>query len=201
MAIITLPTSGFVEAKPTFMDYSTQLEPQLGGEFQQIVRPGSRFALEISLPRKRFAELGAKGAMQWISRLNQAKHGEALYPWPQPGLTVPAMATPRVNGANQLGSVLIIDGATAGAAYREGQFISIIHNGNRYLHMITADGTLAGGAGSLPIFPMLRASPADNALVEFNPPMIQGRIVGDSNEWTLDYIRSCGLQFIIAENR
>jgi len=201
MPIITLPTSGFVEAKQVFMDYSSQLDPQLGGEHQQIVRPGSRFALEISLPAKRFAEIGAKGAMQWISRLNQAKHGEALYPWPQPGLTVPAMATPRVNGANQMGSSLIIDGATAGVAYREGQFISIIHGGNRYLHMLTADGVLAGGAGTLPIFPMLRASPADNALVEFSPPMIQGRIVGDQNEWTVDYMRRAGLQFVIAENR
>jgi hypothetical protein len=202
MPIITLPTGGYVEAVPRFIDFSTHLTPNMGGEDQQIIRPGSRFGIEITLPRKAYAQIGDAGAMKWISRLNQAKHGEALYPFPQPGLSMAAPGVPRVNGAGQQGSILNADGFNANWAWREGQFLSIIHQGNRYLHMLSADGQAnPAGIAALPLFPMLRIEPDDNALIEIAAPMIQGKIEGDASEWTIDYIRTCGLAFAIVEKR
>lgn len=202
MAIITLPDSGHVTAKMMFIDKSTHLVPSYGGEEQQIIRPGSRFGVEITLPRKRYAAIGAAGVMQWISRLNQAKHGEALFRVPQPGLVIPAAGVPRVNGAGQSGITLNCDGFNAGYAWREGQFISILHAGNHYVHQFAADGAANGaGVAVLPLFPMLRVEPADNSLIFIEAPMIQGKILGDEQQWEIDYIRTAGLTFAIAEKR
>lgn len=200
---ITLPYSPFIKATPRFVHFATKHQPILGGEEQQINRPGSRFALEIELPPRLYAAIGSAGAMQWISKLNQAMTDEALFQFPQPGLTIPNPGVPRVNGAGQGGMLLNADGFAANWAWRDGQFFNIITGGNRYLHHWRADGAASAGgvAAAMPIFPMLRVSPDDNALIDAATPMIQGKIEGDTNEWTVDRMRRVGISFMIVEKR
>ena len=72
----------------------------------------------------------------------------------------------------------------AQAACREGQFFSILAGGRHYLHMATAITVAnASGLASVPIFPMLRVSPADNAACHFAKPMIQGSLAGNEQAW------------------
>lgn len=202
MNIIELPTSGFITARHKFISYATDLIPPLGGEEQKIIRAGSRFQLDITLAPRSYAVLGSRGAMQWISKLNQALEGEALFPFPQPDLNIPAPGIARVNGAEQQGMTLNADGLTANWPWRDGQFFSIEHNSNHYLHHFTDDGSAnVSGQAALPIFPLLRASPADNSLLHITKPYIQGSIIGNQNEWTIDRIRNVGLSFSIREKR
>lgn len=203
MAIISLPTGGgYVDAVPRFLHFANKLHPNLGGEDQQINRPGSRFALDVVLPPKLYDTIGDTGAMKWISKLNQAMAGEALFQFPQPRLTIPAPGVPRVNGGAQSGQSLTVDGFNANWPYRDGQFFSILHQGNHYLHHFTDDSVLSGaGSGTFPIFPMLRVEPDDNSLIYTAPPFIQGELVGEQKEWTIDRFGKVGLAFSIKEKR
>ncbi|MDZ7824499.1 MAG: hypothetical protein U5K75_11015 [Ahrensia sp.] len=200
---ITLPTSPFVQATPRFVHFATKHQPILGGEEQQINRAGSRFSLDVELSPRLYEQIGAAGAMTWISKLNQAMADEALFRFPQPGLNIANSGTPRVNGAGQGGTFLNADGFAANWAWRDGQYFNIIHGGNRYLHHWTSNGaaSASGVANAMPIFPLLRISPDDNALIDAATPMIQGKISGDANEWTIDRLRRVGISFMIVEKR
>lgn len=200
--IIDLPHSGYVEASPRFVDFSTRHIPNLGQEEQQIVRMGARYAVAITLGRKLYEAVGDEGGMEWISLLEQAMQGEARYPFPQPKIATTGAGTPRVRTAGQSGSILSSDGFSANYAYRRGQAFSLIHGGNHYLHKFSANGSVdANGIGSLPIFPMLRVEPDDNALLEIETPLIQGKIAGDQTSWTIDRMRTTGITFAIVEKR
>lgn len=200
---VLLPYSPFITATPRYMHFATKHVPILGGEEQQINRPGSRFALEVELPVRLYAEIGSAGAMEWISKLNQAMADEALFQFPQSGLAISNPGIPRVNGAGQAGTLLNADGFAASWSWRDGQFFNIITGGNRYLHHWRANGaaTSSGVANAMPIFPLLRVSPDDNALIDAATPMIQGKIDGDAHEWTIDRMRRVGIKFTIIEKR
>lgn len=77
--------------------------------------------------------------------------------------TVPDQYTlGRVNGANQTGTSLVTDGWPAGGTLLVGDWLSI---GDRLYEILTdviADG---GGAASLDLWPSVRLSPADNAVI------------------------------------
>lgn len=75
---------------------------------------------------------------------------------------------PLVNGASQTGRTLITDGWNENATTLvEGQFITI----NNQLLILTADVTADNtGAATISFEPPLRASPADNAAIEFREP-------------------------------
>lgn len=89
---------------------------------------------------------------------------------------VPAMlpqgtttGVPRVNGANQTGSLVVTDGWTAGATvYKAGDWVQF--DGDEKVYMVTAD-VVADGSGnaSIPIYPALMKSPIDNIDVVVTP--------------------------------
>ena len=78
--------------------------------------------------------------------------------------------TLRVNGANQSGSNLVCDGATASVTnyLREGDYVTF---GNE-LHMVTAD-TDSDGSGNvtLSIAPPIRKQPADDLIIDYTSPV------------------------------
>jgi hypothetical protein len=51
----------------------------------------------------------------------------------------------------------------------------------------------------LAINPMIRTSPADNAVTEFAEPMVEGFLSGNETMWTVDVARTVGLSFTITE--
>lgn len=179
---ILLPNKGTVSSDQIHMvDFGGQLKPFMGGPVQTIMRLGTRFALDITVPQMRTEPFGRI----FSSRLMQAKIFGALIEFRQDGLKVNVPGGPvLVDGAGQTGFVLHQRGFRPGYAVREGQFFSLLSGGQRYLHR-AATSIVVGGDGKLvlPIFPMLRVSPADGDVCEWGKPMMQGSLSGNEALW------------------
>jgi len=165
MAAVPIPEfTGYARAKPRFMNFGLTQTPQggLGAVGTRLDRLGSRWALDVSLPiMPEGTELRAL-----LVALVEASSLGASYSWPLSGLIVGTPGTPLVNGANQSGESLILDGMTPAYVVQKGQFFSIFTGGRRYLHMVRAAATVSGaGAVTLSIAPMMRVRPANNAAV------------------------------------
>lgn len=114
-------------------------------------------------------------AIQQLSDLaNYFVYGPPTYSGPS---TSYAGASPVVNGADQLGLTLAVDGMTPSAAILlEGDFLSFDvtsagGNTNRQLNRCTANVTANGsGQASIPLMLPIRQSPADNATVNIATP-------------------------------
>jgi hypothetical protein len=193
---ITLPdTPSWASATPTLLDFGAVLEPGLGGPSQYVGRLGDRFEVAVQMP-----PMEAEVARVFISRLAQAKKSSLLMPFPNAGIVVGAEGAPRVNGAGQAGTLLALDGLPANKALKEGWPLSIIVAGRRYVHLIAGDTAAnAGGEAVLPLEPMLRVSPSDNAVVELAVPMIEGFVQGDGLPWSIDVAAHVGLSFTVRE--
>jgi hypothetical protein len=182
MSVLLPNLPGMRSAEPQLLDFGGVQQGALGGAAQRLNRLGNRFAISVELP----PALSATDGRVYVARLLKALTAGAIYPFPQPDLAIGDPGAPLVNGAGQSGSVLNLKGFIAGYLIREGQFFSIIHNGRRYLHQASAE-IAADGSGNvaLPITPMLRISPANNAVCEFALPYIEGFVSGDSARWKL----------------
>lgn len=195
--MITLPTTPSpASAEAAMVDFGGFLSPALGGPVQRIERLGNRFRLSVTMPPMKNESVGRT----WIRALVQGKQEGARMPFPLQGFLPGTPGTVLVNGAGQSGRTLIVDGATAGYNFRDGQFFSVVTNGKHHLHMVTTL-TVANGSGqaTLPIEPMLRVSPADNNVCNFLEPMIEGFIMGDEAAWTINLADIIGLGFEIVE--
>lgn len=196
---VTLPSlPRGASVAPRLIDFGATLRPPLGGPVQRIGRLGSRFAVDVRLP-----PLSLTDARSFLARQIKAKTtGETLkLAWPQ-AQAAPAIGAPLVNGAGQTGSLLAVDGLTAGVTVPEGAFFSFTAGGRAYLHVVTAAVVASGGgAATLSIGPMLRATPADNVALNFAAPEVEG-LLGDGDvAWDLDSLRIYGVAFTLAEAR
>lgn len=185
------------DAQPYLRDFGSVLTPFLGGPEQRINRLGTRFGLQVTLPP---APSGNE-ALTIQSRLLQGRADRLVMEWPQPGFDVGDPGAPLMAAAVAAGTALPIKGMTPGHLLREGQFLSIIHLGRRYVHMIAANATVAGdGTATLSIFPMIRTSLAINDVVEIARPMIEGLVSpGDELSWRISVSKLSSFTFTVAE--
>lgn len=193
---ITLPTTpGLRSFTPRLISARSEIRPAFGGGVQRISRTGSRWAANCTLPPMTTAT-----AMDWSDLLHETD--TCILNVPEPGLVVGAPGAPLVNGASQAGSTLVTDGWTAGYTIPKDKWFSVSVSGLLYLYKTTAAVVATTGAASLPIRPMLRASPADNAVINVNPAKIEGYVsVGDGAlEITVNRLIE-GLSFVIEERR
>lgn len=167
------------------------LAPAFGDGEQELLRKGSRYALTFQMPPMRYVT-----SMEWDDLM--AEGDTVVMKVHQPGFDTGAPGTPRVNGAGQSGSALVIDGLTNGYVIRKGQFLSVITQGRRFLYRARANVTVSGGAATVLLRTMLRFPPADNDVVEIAQPMIEG-FVRDLGEWSVGVDRLVGLQFTVRE--
>lgn len=181
------------QAKPRLIDWSRILTPQAGGDLQQLNRLGTRFAMDITMPRRT-----GDGARVFLSKLLQAKAAGIIIGFPQIGIEIGTPGSPVVDGGAS-GMTLPLRGLTAGYTVLDGQFLSLIHAGRRYVHHATAD-TSADGTGkmALPVFPMLRITATDGEIVEFDPK-IEGLLSGNEQSWTLARYGTDGIEFSVTE--
>lgn len=178
------------------LDWGGELVPLLGGETQRLNRLGDRFAIDVTLTPTQDAAL----AQAYISRLRRGRRDGALLPFPQLNLAIGAPGDVRVDGVGQAGSSLAVKGVSAGYAFREGQFFSLVSDGRRHLHSVSTAATAPGsGLLVLAIEPMLRVSPAANEVVEVAAPMIEGFVAGAEQGWTVDIAGTVGLSFTLTE--
>ncbi|SNS53108.1 hypothetical protein SAMN06295912_108114 [Sphingomonas laterariae] len=180
MAILLPSTPGIRGATPSLIDAGAVLAGGPGSAAQKLNRLGTRHALTVRLPLMRSEPLGRI----YAARLRQAQRDGAIITFPQDGLTIGSPGAPLVNGAGQTGMTINLDGFAAGYQVREGQFFSIIIGSRRYLYSART-ATTANGSGqmALPIMPMIRVSPPDNAVCEFAAPKIEGFLTGGQIDW------------------
>jgi len=192
MAVLVLPT----DPAPANMGIAmitakNVLAPAFGDGEQELLRKGSRYALTFQMPPMRYVT-----SMDWDDLM--AEGDTVVMKVHQPGFDTGAPGTPRVNGAGQSGSALVIDGLTNGYVIRKGQFLSVITQGRRFLYRAKANVTVSGGTATVPLRTMLRFPPGDNDVVEIAQPMIEG-FVRDLGEWSVGIDRLVGLQFTVRE--
>ena len=139
-------------------------------------------------------------AMAWTAALSSAEADTVLMRLSQPGFSPGSPGTPLVKGASQLGSTIEIDGFSTAYAAKAGQWFSLIISGRRFLYQVAADTVaVADLMAALPINPMIRRSPANNAVTEFATPIIEGFLSGRETSWTVDVARTVGLSFTVTE--
>lgn len=192
MAVLVLPTDPApANIGVAMITAKNVLAPAFGDGEQELLRKGSRYALTFQMPPMRYVT-----SMEWDDLM--AEGDTVVMKVHQPGFDTGAPGTPRVNGAGQSGSALVIDGLTNGYVIRKGQFLSVITQGRRFLYRAKANVTVSGGTATVPLRTMLRFPPADNDVVEIAQPMIEG-FVRDLGEWSVGVDRLVGLQFTVRE--
>lgn len=192
MAVLVLPTvPAPANMGIALISAKNVLAPAFGDGEQELLRKGSRYALTFQMPPMRYTT-----SMEWDDLM--AEGDTVVMKVHQPGFDTGAPGTPRVNGAGQSGSALVLDGLTNGYVVRKGQFLSVITQGRRFLYRAKANVTVASGTATVPLRTMLRFPPADNDVVEIAQPMIEG-FVRDLGEWSVGVERLVGLQFTVRE--
>jgi hypothetical protein len=184
-------------ATPALLTFGGILRPPLGGKLLKLDRMGDRFRIDVSYP-----PLDTDTGRIFVSRLLQGKREGIRLPYPLLSVDQGSPGSPRVNGAGQSGRTIDLDGFNPGYVAREGFWLSIVNAaGQHYLHNVRAD-TTANGSGvmtDLPIEPMLRVAFADNAVVNFAVPMIEGLVLGEEAEWQMSLAHHIGISFAIEE--
>lgn len=196
MTAITLPTSPRPSAAaPSLRSFGVDLTPPLGGPVQRASRLGSRFVVDVTYPIMTKAQFDPLLA----ALMNAEAQGlPVVLELPQD--TAPSgLGSPLVNGASQTGTTLNADAFTNSVAIPVGAFFSFTAGGRNNLHMIRAAVSANGsGVAALPIAPMLRASPADNAALNFATPKVEGFVEGEI-KWSVDTAKRYSLSFSVAE--
>jgi hypothetical protein len=201
MTVPMLPNAPtYSEATPYLWSNANDMESPAGGVTQRVLRLGTRFGLDVTYPSMSYAQ-----AQAFLAVMIPGEGTPVGIVFPQRGIQNTAgPGFPVVNGAAQSGTTLAIRGATVGYTVQQGQFFHFVTGGRRFLHMITAGLAVAGtGHASLPIWPMMRVSPADGDTVELVNPVMEGFIALKSrkNAWTLAMVRRLGFSVSITEDR
>lgn len=193
MASVYFPTDIVpTKAEAEFIDFSATLSPPSGGPEQRLLRAG-RWQVTYQYP-----PLTPDQARRAVARLVQGKQYGIIVPFYRPGITQAGGGAVAVNGGGQTGSLLTIDGIVGASDLFEGWFASVVTGGRRFLYMINAYSSVAGGAAMMPVFPMLRRSPADNDVVELADPKIEGFVTSQAR-WSIESAVEYGLSFTVRE--
>lgn len=180
--MITFPTTLRPQnVNAQFKSYGFLTKPLFGGDILRTNRPGSRFALAVTLP-----PVSTKARSGVLSDLIKGQSEGLRVLWEQ-GLEIsPAIGTPLIDGAAQAGTSLNVKGLTPYTSILKDMFFSFEQSGESRLHIVTAEAQAdANGDITLSIEPELRVSTADEAPVNFTAPVIDGFVEGESISWAL----------------
>lgn len=194
---VTLPTSPPPRSiTPRLITSRADLRPAFGGATQRIARSGSHWAFDVEMPPMSHAQ-----ALDWVNILDETD--TCILRLPEPGITIGSPGTPLVNGASQTGTSLITDAWGASYAIPKGKFVGVTVSGLQYLYQTTTAVTASGGgAATLVLRPMLRASPADNAALIINPATVEGFVSLSDGSMNISVNRLVeGFTFTIEERR
>ncbi len=192
--MIELPTvfSG-VSITPTLITARNSIVPAFGGPEIRRNRMGSRYQLKVQLE-----PMSPEEANEWADLDDETE--TCLFVIPQPGIETGTPGAPRVNGAGQSGSSLIVDGLTPHYAVGKNWWISVITGGHHFCYRVR-NQVIANSSGQLtiPLRTMLRKPPADNDVVEIAEPRMEGFVTVDEDAWMVDGNHLISLSFTIKE--
>lgn len=191
-------------AEPFFLDGGGWQEPAIGeGDAVRINRLGNKHGLRVRMPPMKFNDpKGLAHGRVWIQRIKRGMSEGARMKFPQPDYATLPNGTVRTATVAQ--ATLVPVTLAADTTYPEGVYCSLVHapTGRRYLHSLNSDAVMNGaGQGTLSLFPIVRIPLTVGWSVLFDPPEIEGMIVGNEKAWTLEMARTVGLEFEIREVR
>lgn len=193
---VDLSALPIASAVPTLIEFGGVLTPSLGGPAQRVDRLGNRWSWQFETAPMLMEPVGRRFA----ALLGKAKREGALIKVPQPDFDPIAPGSPSVGATTLSGRSVPIAGMTRNHPIRLGQWVSIVHGGQRYLDMVEADtASDAEGAAVLTIQNLLRVPLATGDAVELGRPMVEGSITGVLS-WPLQDNRMTVFSFGIEED-
>lgn len=195
MAIVLPNCPPIREQTMRLVTYASIQNPTLGGPETRVTRLGDRWAGEFVTYVAPYADEGRK----YLARLVRGLSDTVVVSIKEPGMDSSGYGTPLIN-ASTVGSSLSIKGLTEGKTIPEGKFLSVIQQGQRFLYQVTADVTVpTGGVATVPIYPMIRAAPSIDDVVELADPKMEGFLNGNEQGWHVALSKRVGFQFSITE--
>jgi len=170
---------------------------------QVVAHPGQRWSASISLP-----PMKRQDAEYWVAFLLSLKGQVGTFLLGDPNCVVPqgAAATfpgvPVVNGANQTGNILLIDGLPLSRTnyFLPGDYIQLGSNSSATLHkVLTVTDSSGVGRATLDIWPNIRTAPADNSVVVIQNTKGLFRLKENITQWQINDISSYGITFDCVE--
>lgn len=139
-------------------------------------------------------------AEQWVAFLLALNGVEGTFLMGDPVNTSPQgtwLGAPKVLGAHAVGvKSIAMDGFTAGATVKGGDWFQTGTSGNAHLHKVVQDGTADGsGLLTLEIWPRLRAALSDNDTFDTSSPVGLWRLASNKRGWTIRRAQIYGIQF------
>lgn len=160
----------------------------------RISRKGSRYRVSCS-----YGPFSPDEGRVMVQRLISAKQEGLRIAFPLLHAQ-PLTGTPLLKGAVTTGTSITIDGMTTGQVVSEGFFLSLVKDGQHYLHSVKTGGTVNGsGEVTITLGEMLRTDVPNNAVVHFAQPMVEGLVEGDEWGWQLSVDRVLPIEFSIEE--
>ncbi len=170
------------------------------GQQQVYKHQGQWWEAEVSLPPMKRDE--AEQVVSFLIKMNGQYGtflmGDFLSTAPR-GI---GTGTPLVNGASQAGDELVTDGWTVSTTgiLKAGDWIQLGSASTSTLHKVLDDVTSDGsGNATLNIFPNLRSSPDDNAVITISSPKGRWRLASNETDYAIDNASIYGMTFACIE--
>ena len=167
---------------------------------QRVFRhPGQRWEADITLP-----PMKREDAEQWATFLLRLRGQYGTFLLGDPSASTPrgsaatAPGTPRVNGADQTGDELDIDGIpTSGGDYlKAGDYIQLGSGATATLHKVLEDVSIDGsGEATLNLWPKVRTAPADDASITVSGAQGVFRLAANEVNWDINQATVFGITF------
>lgn len=171
---------------------------------QQIIKhQGERWSASVSLPPMKRSD-----AEPWVSFLLSLKGQYGTFLLGDPNCKTPqgsastVLGTPVVNGADQLGESLDIDGLplSVSSYLKAGDYLQLGSGTTSTLHKVLVDvNTDGAGQATVELWPSIKTSPADNATVTLSNTVGKFRLSGNTQQWQINDISSYGITFDCVE--
>lgn len=201
---LSLPTaSGIARVNLRAVNAVSISESPFTFKQQVIAHTGQRWEAEISMPPMQRAD-----AEQWISFLVSLNGVKGTFLLGDPnastarGSASTTPGTPVVNGADQTGDSLTIDGCPASATgyLKAGDYIQLGGGSTATLHKVLTDvDTNGSGQATLDVWPYIRTAPADDATVVVSDAKGLFRLSSNQTDWSINEAAFYGVTFPAVE--
>lgn len=166
---------------------------------QVVAHTGQRWEAEITLPPMQRAD-----AEVWVAFLLSLKGMRGTFLMGDPNCATPrgsassTAGTPVVNGADQTGDSLAIDGLPVSATgyLLAGDYIQLGAGSSATLHkVLTNVDSNASGEATLDIWPSIRTAPADDSTVVVASAVGNFRLSTNQSDWSINNASFYGITF------
>lgn len=163
---------------------------------QVFAHQGQRWEIDVTLP-----PMKRDNAEVWVAWLVSLKglRGTFLLGDPNNATARGSVGgTPLVNGANQIGDTLNIDGCTASQSpwIKAGDYIQLGSASSASLHKVMVDANSDGsGQVLLDIWPNINVAQADNATVVTSNTVGVFRLNDNTSNWSINDVSNYGITF------